>query len=157
MCLPTAFSRFLERPVPKFFHIAASGEGQAPLSCRGYACSPEQDVLWISASRAESLRLQAAVQPDGWLALLATSGLDNESYQVKGRFAGARILTSDDMYVWERERELIGGVFPDLLALWPVSPQQCMAIALKAELFYIQTPGSSAGSLLTERRQSSYD
>lgn len=150
---PMEFASFLERPVPKFIHLAAWREGQAPFGCRCYGFGPEpgEDVSWIYILRHEWLRLRPSLREGDWLAMLLTSGIDNESYQVKGPFIRVRPVNKEDLACMDRERSLIRTIFPDLLALVNENPADCIALGVRGEAVYIQTPGPLAGSLLQER------
>ncbi|TDF97081.1 hypothetical protein [Paenibacillus piri] len=150
---PDEFVRFLERPVPKFLHLASVRKGQSPICCRGYAARAEyeQSRIWIYILRSQWLRLHEALQPEHWLAVLLTSGVDNESYQVKGQYDGYRPFAKEDHGLLEQQRELTLQTFPQLASLHTVNPVDCFAIGLKAAEVYSQTPGPQAGFLVSER------
>jgi len=147
-------AQFIAKPAPQFIHVAVLIDGHSPFSCRGYAVrmEPDNSVLSVYILRSQWLRIHDTVQQGQWLAVLLTSGSDNESYQVKGPFAGYRSLDKEDSIVLERQKELMLQTFPNLASLLAVDPRLCLAVELRVESVYIQTPGPHAGSLVTERR-----
>ncbi|WP_123042421.1 hypothetical protein [Cohnella candidum] len=156
----TELSRFLERDVPKFIHLAAGRGGRAPFSCRAYACRPEagqgREHYWIYVRESQWARVQEHVKEEAQMAVLLTSGVDNESYQIKGTYAGVRALNPEDQACLKREQHRIRAALPDMFA--PpigVEASECLAVGLAFESLYVQTPGPQAGAAIAERSRSS--
>ncbi|WP_135556781.1 hypothetical protein [Paenibacillus cymbidii] len=149
-----AWERLLEPPVPLFIHLAASGADGRPFGCRGYAVVTERERgrIWVSVMRRQWRRLHDTARPDAWLAVLLTSGVDNESYQIKGAYCGYRPLAKEDASALERQLEWTERTFPRLSLLHAVSPNDCFAVGVEISAVFGQTPGPQAGVRLPERR-----
>lgn len=149
---PAELIRFIERPVPMYAHLAAGKPGVTPFVCRGYGAQSDQEngEMWIYILQSQWRRLNECMQDKYWLAALLTAGTDNESYQLKGRFAGYRSIARQDRSVLERQRKLTADHFPHLLRLVDVDPSLCLAVGLEVNEIYLQTPGPHAGILLSE-------
>ncbi|MBD0380051.1 hypothetical protein [Paenibacillus sedimenti] len=80
---PTKLIQFMERPVPKFSHIAAMTHGMPPVNCRGYGfhIDIENGLAVVYLLRSQWLKLNEYLRKQKWLAVLVTAGTDNESYQ----------------------------------------------------------------------------
>lgn len=152
---PKELTRFLERPSPLFTHVAAVKHGASPFCCRGYGVQADagNGLLWISILTKQWRRLSDYKADDPYLAVLLTSGLDNESYQVKGPFVRCRTFAEDDSASLERQRKLTIDYFPNLAQLLHIDSSDCLVIGMEVHSVYIQTPGPRAGSLLAERRR----
>lgn len=163
---PIEINRFMQRDTPVFTHMAAARKGAAPFSCRGYGYWLEKDrgIMWIYILKSQWLRLKAYMQEETGngiadqpeperervLAALFTSGIDNESYQVKGPYAEYRLLTALDTEVIGEQRSRVSRHTPGLLRLMGVSPADCLAVGIMVRAVYVQTPGPDAGSLIRE-------
>jgi len=148
---PDAFARFLERPVPKFLHLAAARPGRSPIGCRGYGALRDGDDLLVYISQSDWHRFRETLRDGQPLAALLTSGIDNESYQAKGACGGGRDMRREDVSALERERDFVRATFPDLLTVVAIDPANCVAVAIHSPALYVQTPGPAAGAPLTER------
>lgn len=149
MAWPEPFAVFLERTVPKFIHLAAYNHGAAPFGCRGYAFRAEAHAASVYVVRSQWARLENYMDKrPSRIAVLVTSGVDNESYQVKGRFAGCRPLEQEDTFVLDKAQAVIRETFPHMSAPFMIQPWDCMAIGIEPSAVYIQTPGPMAGELL---------
>ncbi|AJY73992.1 hypothetical protein [Paenibacillus beijingensis] len=151
---PAELFQFLERLEPIYIHAAVANRNGLPLSCRGYGVREhlEHELVWIYILTSQWLRIQPYLEHQPWLAVLLTSGVDNESFQLKGTFAGCRALAEDDCTFLERSRNAASQFFPHLAALQVMNASDCLAIGMKVKAVYLQTPGPHAGSLLMERR-----
>ncbi|OXM82656.1 hypothetical protein [Paenibacillus rigui] len=153
---PDELLHFLQRSVPIFIHLAAARPGQIPFSCRGYGfrMESERDVCWIYILRSQWLRMNGAMGARGELAALLTSGIDNESYQLKGELTEYRTMTKEDREALEHQRRMTSIHTPNLVPLLNVSHADCLAVGFRLRAVYVQTPGPGAGSLMAERRLS---
>ncbi|TMV48974.1 hypothetical protein FE783_14980 [Paenibacillus mesophilus] len=150
---PEELIRFLERPSPLFAHVAAVKNGAHPFCCRVYGVQADANgLLWISVLTKQWRRLSDYKADGSCLAVLLTSGLDNESYQAKGPFVRCRAFAEDDSALLERQRKLTVDCFPNLAQLLHIDSSDCLVIGMEVHSVYIQTPGPRAGSLLAERR-----
>lgn len=149
---PVEWIRFTEREAPVFLHLACAKPGETPYSCRGYGCrlDPERTQLTVYILKSQWPRLQEALGPGRQLAVLMTSGTDNESYQVKGIYRSAGILSGEDEAALVRLHGWIERHTPSLAPLIRVRPADCLAVALDIRALYVQTPGPRAGSALWE-------
>lgn len=145
---PDELTQFLERPVPIYMHVAAATTGMPPFACRGYGfrAEPERDRLWIYIVKNQWPRLHGHLQQ--WLAALLTSGVDNESYQLKGTWTDCRNAGSDDQPFLDKQRAYTYRYFPHLVPMLSVSPADCLAVSMQVRAVYVQTPGPRAGMLL---------
>lgn len=150
---PKEFLRFLERPVPIFMHVAAAKPGMEPLICRGYGVrlNPDNGEVAVSILLNQWLRLKEYSSDTLWLAVLLTSGTDNESYQLKGTYTEYRALSAEDRIAMEQQRHLASERFPYLLSVVAVATSDCLCVTLQVNRIYVQTPGQGAGALLAER------
>ncbi|MBW5446056.1 hypothetical protein GE107_08275 [Cohnella sp. CFH 77786] len=154
MSWPDAFGRFLEREVPKFIHLAACRPDRALFSCRAYACRPEAEsgAFRVYIRNVQWQRIREDVRSGSRLAVLLTSGVDNESYQVKGTFAGVQAMDTEDCAFLKREQNRIRIALPDMFVPpIAVAPMECVSVILVGNTYYIQTPGPSAGCPIPER------
>lgn len=152
MAWPVPFLRFLDRPVPKFCHLAAAMPDRLPFGCRVYAIRliEKLEALDVYILRSQWQRIESDIRSESPMAALLTSGVDNESYQVKGVYTLSRPLDGEDTFILKKEQETIRLAFPEMTAPFQVTPSQCTAIRLTQLAFYVQTPGASAGLPLTE-------
>jgi len=150
---PTELLRFLERPSPLFMHVAAVQKGAAPFTCRCYGVLDRMPEGRVEAYilKSQWFRLQPYLESGRWLALLLTSGLDNESYQLKGVYASHRGLTDEDDAIIERQRRLVAEHFPQMAALAKPMEAGFAAVSIDVSAVYRQTPGPEAGTLLAGR------
>lgn len=150
--LPDEVTRFLERSVPIFTHLAAVQQGGTPLLCRGYGfrLDFESENLWIYILKNQWLRLKESMGRQKELSALLTSGVDNESYQFKGRFMDFRPLTKEDVLAMEGQRRWISLHTPGLVPLVHVAPSECLAVGFRIRSVFSQTPGTGAGFLVAE-------
>ncbi|MBO9596611.1 MAG: hypothetical protein J7559_02140 [Cohnella sp.] len=150
---PESVKRFLGRQVPIFTHLAAAKPGEFPFTCRGYGYRPsfESERLWLFILKTQWLRMKEYIEHSAELAALLTSGVDNESYQFKGRFAEIRGLSKEDIAALEEQRKWVFAQAPALAPLIHVSASDCVAVGLQVGAIYSQTPGPDAGSPAMER------
>ncbi|WP_248928833.1 hypothetical protein [Paenibacillus hamazuiensis] len=150
---PEEISRFMRRTVPVFIHLAAAKPGAAPFVCRGYGfrLEPKAGVLWTYILKSQWLRLTDYSEPPGELSALLTSGVDNESYQFKGRFADLRPLAREDVLALEEQRRRVELHIPNLVPLIHVLPSDCVSAGFRVKAVYSQTPGPGAGLPVMER------
>ncbi|WP_127529889.1 hypothetical protein [Paenibacillus kobensis] len=149
---PDEINLFLQRPVPIFIHLAAAQKGTTPYISRGYGVQPEpeRELLWIYILKTQWLRLKECIENQQHLAVLLTSGVDNESYQFKGQFIGFRSLTKqDNTKLYEQSRK-VSQQLPGVASLVQVSPSECLAVGIQIRAVYVQTPGPRAGSIVME-------
>ncbi|RAP73369.1 hypothetical protein [Paenibacillus montanisoli] len=150
---PVEIIRFSQRSVPIFIHLAAAGKGMAPFICRGYGyrLDTESDWIWLYILKSQWLRLHDYMKHGREMSALLTSGIDNESYQFKGRFIDSRPLTKKDVFILEEQYSWVTGHIPGLAPVIHVSPSECMAVGLQIRSVFLQTPGPGTGSLVMER------
>ncbi|RKN82005.1 hypothetical protein [Paenibacillus ginsengarvi] len=149
---PDSVHAFLARKhVPLYIHLAAA-TGAYPFGCRGYSVRTEPDVsVWITVLASQWLRLREHVKAGSSVAALITSGADNESYQLKGRFIDCRSVGREEAVLLEEQRNYAALHYPNLLPLIQVGVSDCVSIGLQADRVYAQTPGPAAGRLLQEK------
>jgi len=155
---PDELIRFVEQQAPLYIHLAAALPGAAPFVCRGYGLSAElreSDRIRVHVLKSQWARVAGLLREDQPLAVLATSGLDNESYQLKGKYAGCRASSEELAPMLDRQRRIASLHFPHLVSLTNVKPSDCLAVGIDIAVAYEQTPGPGAGSLLAERREPS--
>lgn len=147
---PAELLHFLERPEPVFIHVAAANKDNIPLGCRGYGIREDlkHELVWVYLLKAQWLRLKPFLENHPWLAVLLTSGVNNDSFQIKGTFGEYRALSQEDEWMLERQRIYAFQYFPHLALLQTVDPSECLAIGVKAKAVYLQTPGPQAGYML---------
>jgi|GEM_PF-2949057 len=150
--VPLLFSTFFTRPVPVFTHVAAGRPGNVPFSCRGYGfrLDDDHDRLFVSVMKSQISRFHEQIDPAGRMAALFTSGVDNESYQVKGQFMQFRPVDALDVQAIERQIGLTAQYLPQLLPIVQVSPMGCCVLEMTVDSIYEQTPGPHAGRPLPE-------
>lgn len=150
---PEELIRFLQRLVPVFIHLAAVEKGAAPFICRGYGfrLEFESERLWIYILKSQWLRLTEYKEHQGELSALLTSGVDNESYQFKGRYTDIRPLAKEDACLLEEQCKWASMHTPGLLPMIQVTPSECLAVGFRIKAVFLQTPGPGAGSLVMER------
>ncbi|WP_317968981.1 hypothetical protein [Paenibacillus sp. CCS19] len=96
------------------------------------------------------MRLKEYMEHQQQLAALLTSGVDNESYQFKGRINGFRSLTKEDHFMVAEQSRRASRHLPSLAPLLQVSPAECLAVGIQIQAVFVQTPGPDAGSLVME-------
>lgn len=150
---PDELLRFFQRMSPIYIHLAAAAQGMTPFTCRGYGFRDDADngIVWVYILRRQWPRLNEYLRRSRRLAALMTSGIDNESYQLKGTFAEYRTLSQEDGELLDRLKSLTFQTFPSLAPLLAVSSSDCIAVGLEVDAVYVQTPGPLAGSPLMER------
>ncbi|WP_158289721.1 hypothetical protein [Paenibacillus flagellatus] len=143
-------TRLMNREVPVYIHLAASKNGEPPFTCRGYGvCVDERDGrIRVAVLASQWRRLREYGGDRQKLAVLATAGTDNESYQIKGGLVECREIAEEDRNVLERQRALTARHFPGLLPLVNVRSADCVALGLRVDRVFVQTPGPLAGSPL---------
>ncbi|HZG84795.1 hypothetical protein [Paenibacillus sp.] len=151
--IPPALLRFFERDVPIYTHFAAGVPGAVPFACRGYGFrlkDPAQGPLCIAIMKSQMIRLQEHIETNPMVAALMTSGKDNESYQIKGRFLGFRAPEPEDRRGIERQIESTAQWVPSLVEIIQAQPRDCVVIEMSVDAVYVQSPGSGAGRPLAE-------
>ncbi len=144
--------RFQQREVPVFIHVAAVKEDQTPFTCRGYGyrSDREEGVIRTYVLKSQWLRLNEYAELLRELAVLLTSGVDNESYQFKGRFRNAGPLDAEDAVALAEQLRRVSKYAPGLLPLIRVMPSDCYALEIGIHSVYTQTPGPDAGRPVME-------
>lgn len=150
---PERLNRFFHRPVPIFSHLAAAPKGTTPFICRGYGFRSELecDRLWIFILKSQWLRLKQHKGDGGQLAALLTSGVDNESYQFKGPFLEIRLLGKEDSAALSEQQKRVTVHTPKLVPIIHTAPQECIAVGLRIQAVFSQTPGPDSGAPITAR------
>lgn len=143
---------FWESRAPIFIHLAAARSGHVPYCCRGYGfrTAAEPDRIWIYILRSQWRRLDEYLADNPELAVLMTSGEDNESYQLKGRFLERRTMNQEDAAALADMRAKASLYAAGLESLYRVSPSDCLSIGIRIRSSYVQTPGPEAGARLAE-------
>ena len=136
-------------------HIASRNAALEPNGSRALAVKVDADGrhLEVYVATVSAVRILPDLQSNGQAAVGFGRPVDDRSCQVKGLFLGARDAT-------EEERPLIAGQWERFLAnlekigipraatrawiTWPV-----VAIRLRANAIFDQTPGPNAGAPLT--------
>ncbi len=150
--LPEELVRFLESGVS--IHVATCDEQLEPHGARVWAVLVEDDRAHLTAfvHESDAPGLLHDLETNGQLALGFSRPTDHRSCQLKGSFAGSRAAVEADRPRLAEQgekllRELEGlGVPRALLAgarTWP-----CVALRVRVEEMYSQTPGPGAGERL---------
>lgn len=143
---------FWESRAPMFIHLAAARSGHIPFCCRGYGflTDTEPDRIWIFILRSQWRKIDEYLAYNQELAVLMTSGEDNESYQIKGRFLERRTMNMEEVSALEHMRAMASLYASGLESLYMVSPSDCLSIGIGIRSTYVQTPGPEAGARLAE-------
>ncbi|WP_276352252.1 hypothetical protein [Cohnella caldifontis] len=149
---PQELIDFTQRHVPIFIHLAAAMPNEVPFLCRGYGFELDAGTerLWVYILKNQGLRLKEYGRPLGILSALLTSGVDNESYQLKGRFADVRSLSKEDASLLAERHRWVALHTPALAPIVRVNASDCLAVGLRVQTVYVQTPGPNAGFPLWE-------
>lgn len=150
--LPSQLIDFLNRTEPVFIHLAVSRNNDAPFSCRGYGYRliPEEDFMCIYILKSQYSRIKKHSELQNQIAVLLTSGDNNESYQLKGPYREHRALTEEDKHILKQQIKFASQYFPNITPVINVNESDCLAIIFSISSIYSQTPGPNAGFIITE-------
>jgi len=150
--IQTELAAFIESPV---MIILGTGAGGVPEIGRGMGASVEEDgaAMQVIVSAWQWPETVAQARASGRLAATFARPADYVTYQVKGRVDRVAPLTPAleacaARYAARITEVLDGlGLPPELTAPWR-SGRDLMALHLRPEQVFVQTPGLRAGSLL---------
>jgi hypothetical protein len=136
-------------------HIASRNERLEPNAARVTALLVEPDGLHVLAfvPAVSAALVMPDLHANGQVALVCARPPDERGCQVKGVFVQARDAGEDERAMviaqWERFRDklaMVGlpRVATDAWVTWP-----CLAIRLRVQALFDQTPGPGAGARLT--------
>ncbi|MFB9324714.1 hypothetical protein ACFFSY_02015 [Paenibacillus aurantiacus] len=151
--IASELTRLLELPEPIYIHLAAAQAGAIPFTCRGFGIRVDEAShrVRVMILRSQRSRLEPLLAEQGRLAVLLTSGITNQSLQLKGIAVGSEPVTPDDQEMLERQGRMTARCFPHLAALHRVRASECVTVRMNVERIYLQTPGPQAGTLLMGR------
>ena len=136
-------------------HIASRNERLEPSAARVTAILVEPDLQHVVAfvPTVGADRIMADLQANGQVALVCARPPDERGCQLKGAFAGARDARDDERPIvtaqWERFRDKLALVGLPRVATDPWVTWPCLAIRLRVQALFDQTPGPGAGARLT--------
>jgi hypothetical protein len=151
--IDTQLAAFLEEGVG--IHIATRNEARQPNGARAIAVRVEADGehLVVYVARVAAARILPDLEANGQAAVGFGRPIDDRACQVKGVFVGARDATDDerpkvlaqwDGFLGSLERIGIPRVATKEWVTWPA-----VAIRVKANALFNQTPGPGAGAPIT--------
>lgn len=136
-------------------HIGTRNQGRQPNGARAIAVVVEADGahLVVYVARVAAARILPDLEANGQAAVSFGRPIDDRACQVKGEFTGVRDATDDeraavlaqwDGFLGSLERIGIPRAATRTWVTWPA-----VAIRLRANALFNQTPGPGAGAPLT--------
>ena len=151
--IDTELAAFLQEGVG--IHIGTRNEARQPNGARAIAVAVEDDGthLVVYVARVAASRILPDLEANGQAAISFGRPIDDRACQVKGEFTGAREATEDerpkvlaqwDGFLGSLEKIGIPRAATRSWVTWPA-----VAIRLRANALFNQTPGPGAGAPLT--------
>ena len=140
---------------PHLGHVGSRDENMIPLTrqCWGEDLRAMKDIIIIYVVQAQFELMLKNFQHNSRISVTLSEPYNHTSYQLKGQFLKARAMTKDDAALQQQHRVNLEGMISSL----GYSKEQAeryvchadLAIEIKIEKIFNQTPGPRAGKEIT--------